>query len=527
LHKQFVTASAAKHDEATKFLTGRLSVLQIEDSESDAALVQRSLERAGYRLDCERVETANKMRAALTQGSWDVIVADYHLPQFDAKSALEVLLSTGRDIPFIVVSGAVGEDVAVAMMKRGAHDFVTKDNLARLAPAVQREIKEAWTREQRKQAEAALRQSEREFRELAESIPQLVWITTDNGETIYCNSRCQEQLGVGPGQLLSDHWAEMLHPDDYNPCLTAWEQSLKAGTEFQRECRFRTANDEYRWFLLRASPVNEHREHATRWFGTSTDIDNQKQSQAQLLRVNQELARSNSLLEQFAYVASHDLQEPLRTIAVYVQLLSVKCKGRLSATAEEYLGFVHQAAVRMHRLVNDLLAFSRAGRPDQALLPTNLEDLLDGVLNNLSARIEETGATITRDELPAVMADSGQISQLLQNLIGNALKYRNGKELPVIGISAKQQQNEWVFAVRDNGIGINPRYFEQIFRIFNRLHTQDKYDGTGIGLAICQRIVERHKGRLWVESAEGVGSTFYFTIPDALDGNVAALGESN
>src|ERR1035441_8672826 len=165
----------------------------------------------------------------------------------------------------------------------------------------------------------------------------------------------------------------------------------------------------------------------------------------------------------------------------------------------------------MKRLINDLLIFSRAGRDDQALLATNLDDVLDEVLRNLGAHVAETGATITRSALPVVMADFGQLVQLLQNLIGNALKYRKDDALPVIDISVEQQQDDWVVAVRDNGIGINPRHFEQIFKIFERLHTRAKHDGTGIGLAICERIVKRHKGRLWVESAEGTGATFYFS----------------
>jgi len=252
-------------EEAGRAVEDRLSVLQIEDSESDAALIERFLERAGYRPDCKRVETAKEMRTALNRQPWDVIIADYHLPQFNAESALETLQSSGRDVPFIVVSGVVGEDVAVEMMKRGAHDFVMKGNLARLAPAIQREINEARTREQRKRADAALRRSEHEFRELAESIPQQVWMTNGAGETIYCNTRCQQQLGVGPTQPLCDQWAALLHSEDREHCLTAWEQCLRAAKEFHRECRLRMASSEYRWFLLRAIPVNDDQGHVMRW----------------------------------------------------------------------------------------------------------------------------------------------------------------------------------------------------------------------------------------------------------------------
>jgi len=224
-----------------------------------------------------------------------------------------------------------------------------------------------------------------------------------------------------------------------------------------------------------------------------------------------ELARSNVALQDFAYVASHDLQEPLRMVASYVQLLEHRYKGKLDADADEFIAYAVDGASRMQKLINALLAYSRVGTHGKHFEPTDCAVMLHQALANLQAAIEESGAAITYDPLPIVMADDSQIVQLFQNLIGNAVKFR-GEDSPRIHVSAEQKTNQWVFSVRAEAFGINPEFFERIFNVFQRLHGRD-YPGTGIGLAICKRIVERHGGRIWVESEPGKGSIFYFTIP--------------
>jgi light-regulated signal transduction histidine kinase (bacteriophytochrome) len=227
----------------------------------------------------------------------------------------------------------------------------------------------------------------------------------------------------------------------------------------------------------------------------------------------EDLSRSNNDLEQFAYVASHDLQEPLRAVAGFMGLLKTQYHEAMDATAKEYIDFAVEGAQRMQTLIHDLLAYSRVGTRGAAFAPMNLRDAFDNAVKNLKMGIEETGASVTCGDLPIVHADVSQMTQLLQNLIGNAVKFHAARP-PIIAVTAEHKDGQWVISVSDNGIGIEPRYFERIFKIFQRLHGRTQYQGTGIGLAVCKRIVERHGGSLWVESKPGEGSVFYFSIPD-------------
>ena len=227
-----------------------------------------------------------------------------------------------------------------------------------------------------------------------------------------------------------------------------------------------------------------------------------------------ELARSNAELEQFAYIASHDLQEPLRMVSSYVQLLARRYQGKLDPDADEFIGYATDGAARMQRLINDLLAYSRVGTRGKAFEEVNLTASLAQALENLQLRIKEKNATVTYGLLPTVYGDGGQLAQVFQNLIDNAIKFNTG-EAPRIDISARVEGTEYICSVKDNGIGIAPEYIDRLFVLFQRLHTRKEYPGTGLGLAICKRIVERHGGRIWVESELDKGSTFYFTIPTA------------
>ncbi|MGA9528637.1 MAG: ATP-binding protein [Terriglobales bacterium] len=350
-----------------------LRVLHVEDSELDAELVAQALRKAGFTISVAVVQTEKEFERQLFAAPPDIVLADYNLPRWRGMEALDVLRRNGLDIPFILVTGALGEVGAVECIKRGATDYVLKDGLARLSEAIRR----------------------------------------------------------------------ALH-----------EQNL-----------------------LRLRRVAEER----------------------LARKVEELARSNAELEQFAYVASHDLQEPLRMVTAYTQLLGERYRGKLDENADKFIAYASEGAMRMHTLIKDLLAFSRVAREGPAPAPVDCNTALESALRNLQTAIQESGAVVTHDPLPVVLADSSQMMQVFQNLIGNAIKFR-GHDAPAISVRAENTGQEWLFSVTDNGIGIAPESAGSIFVVFQRLHTRTEYPGNGIGLAICKKIIERNGGRIWVES---------------------------
>jgi signal transduction histidine kinase len=358
---------------------GRLRVLLVEDEAADAELALKALRRAGFEATGDVAQTLEEFTELLRKNSYDVILADYKLPNWNGMESVEILRAEGFDIPVLVVSGSLGELKAVECIKQGAADYVLKDDLARLPESVRRAVREKLLRDENKKA-------------------------------------------------LED------------------------------------------------------------------------------------LARSNRDLEQFAYVASHDLQEPLRMVAAYTQLLAERYKGKLDADADKYIHYAVDGALRMQGLVRDLLAFSRVGRQGAEVGEVDCNGLMQKVLQNLRAAVEQSGASVVYEDLPTVTADGSQLVQVLQNLIANAIKFR-GVERPLVRIAAEKKGREWIFSVSDNGIGIAPQHSDTVFVIFKRLHTQNEYAGSGIGLAICKKIIEYHGGRIWFASEAGHGCTFYFTLP--------------
>jgi signal transduction histidine kinase len=257
------------------------------------------------------------------------------------------------------------------------------------------------------------------------------------------------------------------------------------------------------------------KEHLTRLPDSVRQALREKKLREDNKRSQEDLARSNRELEQFAYVASHDLQEPLRMIASYTQLLAERYRGKLDEKADRYIHYAVDGATRMQALIDDLLTFSRVGRQGLALQNADSNEAIETACKNLENAIRETGARVEHDRLPVIVADGRLLVQLFQNLISNSIKFR-GTEVPHIRISAEKQKREWIFTVTDNGIGIAPEHAQSIFGIFKRLHTHDEYPGSGIGLSICKKIVEQHGGKIWVESAPGQGATFKFILPTLL-----------
>ena len=274
-----------------------------------------------------------------------------------------------------------------------------------------------------------------------------------------------------------------------------------------------------RWISVTGEPLYDEAGNFKGYRGVGSDITARKRAEAEVRRAHDELAkkaeelqRSNAELEQFAYVASHDLQEPLRMVSSYTQLLGKRYGDKLQGDAQEFMHYIVDGAARMKQLIEDLLAYSRVGTKGKEFKPVSIETPLKKAIGNLRAAIEESSAAVTWDPLPTVDVDEMQLAQLFQNLMGNALKFR-GQGVPRIHVSAEEKAGEWHLTIADNGIGIEPQYFERIFMLFQRLHAMGEYPGTGIGLAICKKVAERHGGRIWVTSTPGAGSTFHFTLP--------------
>ena len=365
---------------------------------------------------------------------------------------------------------------------------------------------------ERKIAEEALRQSEVKLRTVANFAYDLEYWIAPDGTMVYVSPSCLKFTGYTPEEFIEDSklFAKIIHPEDKMLIGSHFDLVNK---EERHEVDFRivTRNGETRWISHACQPVFDENGN---WLGrrsSNRDITERKEIDNKLRETLEKLKQSNTELEQFAYVASHDLQEPLRMVASYVQLLERRYKGKLDSDADEFIGYAVDGANRMRGLIDDLLTYSRVGRLGKPFEPTNLKDTLDIVAKNLQASISDTKAQVTHDKLPVVYADGGQMVQLFQNLIGNAIKF-HGKETPRVHISAKEQETDYLLSVKDNGIGIDPQYFDRLFKIFQRLHTKQEYPGSGIGLVICKKIVERHGGRIWLESQIGKGSTVYFTL---------------
>ncbi len=521
-----------------------INILLVDDEPKNLTVLETVLADPGYRL--VRAASADEALLSLIVEEFAVLILDIRMPGMTGFELAQMIKDRKRTahIPIIFLTAYYNEDQHVLEgYGSGAVDYLHKPvnpgilrskvsvfaelhrrnrereaaNLALLAEvAERRRIEEQLyalnnTLEQRvSERTNALQKSERQFRHLADSMPQMVWTARPDGFLNYYNARWYQFTGLkpdGPGRLTD--WDPLLHPEDSNQCYEAWSKAVQSGEPYRVQYRLWDQNAKrYCWHLGRALPVRDETGRILQWIGTCTDIDEQKRSE-------ERLRNANHALEQFAFAASHDLQEPLRNIVILTQLLKERHQNNLDEEASKFLEIIVEGAQRMGHLVSDLLEYTQtAGLVDEATTTVEVEKVFQQVLQNLEGAVQASGGEITHDVLPCVKGSEVHLQQLLQNLIGNALKYCKETESPRVHVSALQQGGYWVFAVQDNGLGIAPEYQDQVFGIFKRLHAKGgKYSGTGIGLAICQRIVQQYGGRIWVESELGHGSTFRFTIP--------------
>jgi PAS domain S-box-containing protein len=362
-----------------------------------------------------------------------------------------------------------------------------------------------------RRAEKTLQESEEKYRSLVERANDGITIIQDRMMK-YINRRLAEIWGGTAWELIDTPFTDYIDPEELPKVVDHYNRRMKnedVPPIYETVLRCKDGSKVY--VELNAGTIPYQGKLADLVF--VRDITERKQAEEKLKETLADLKRSNKELEQFAYVTSHDLQEPLRMVSSYTQLLERRYKDKLGADAQEFIAYAVDGANRMQRLIQDLLAYSRVGSRGKIPQPTDCNVVLGRVRANLKVAIEENKALVTNYELPIVMADTTQLVQVFQNLIGNAIKFCS-EEPPRIHVSAEKNKKEWIFSVLDNGKGIDPQYHERIFVIFQRLQGKGEYPGTGIGLAICKRIIERHGGRIWVESKPGKGSTFYFTIPE-------------
>jgi PAS domain S-box-containing protein len=361
---------------------------------------------------------------------------------------------------------------------------------------------------ERKRAEEALRQSYELLQAIIDNTPALIYVKDLEGHITVANRPLGEAIGMDAHGIVGKTSREFVsNPKDAEIHMENDRRVIETGQAITVE-----ESSLGHVFLSVKFPLRDARGRIFATGGVSTDITERKRAEEALRQTAEELTRSNKDLAQFAAVASHDLQEPLRTVTGFVQLLQQKYRNQLDAEADSFIEYAVDGTKRMETLIRDLLAYSRVGTRGMELAPTDATRALRQALDNLRGSIQETGAEITNCELPTVRADASQLTQLFQNLLGNALKFRS-EAPPKIHVDARREGNDWRFSVSDNGIGIDPQFQDHIFEVFRRLHTQRKYAGTGIGLAICKKIVDRHGGRIWVESEPAHGATFHFTLP--------------
>jgi PAS domain S-box-containing protein len=426
----------------------------------------------------------------------------------------ERLLADGLRSAEDALAQQIGTGIELAGLRKDGSEFPIEIMLSPLESAegilVTAAIRDISVR---KAAERHLAQAEGRYRGLLEAAPDAMVVVNQGGEIVLLNLQAEKQFGYRRDELLGqkvkniipEGFAERLIADGLRSAEDALAQQIGTGIELQG---LRKDGSEFPIEIM-LSPL----ESAEGILVTAAvrNITTRKKAEALLLQKVDELNRSNEELEQFANIASHDLQEPLRMIASYTQLLARRYKGKLDSDADEFIAFAVDGVTRMQRLIQGLLAYSRIGTKGKDLRDTSSEDVLQQALMNLRGSIEECGALVTHDPLPVVLADEMQLTQLFQNLVGNAIKYQS-PGVPRVHIAAAKNGVKWTFAVQDNGLGIDSQYFERIFGMFQRLHKREEFAGTGIGLAICKKIVERHGGSISVESQTGQGSTFRFDL---------------
>ena len=498
-----------------------LSVLVVEDSPTQAKLLNISLKRLG--VDVEWLGTLKETLERLKRPGIDVVLLDLSLPDSAGLETFHRIHALDTSIPIVVLTGLDDQRIALEAVKSGAQDYLVKGRAS--DDSIVRCLRYAI---ERNRIELALRESERTTRLIIENSVDAFVSINDSGLVIDWNLKAEQMFGWSRNEALGKHVSEFVSPSiPVDRQLHNLNQifSQEASNMFNTRQQVKALHKSGREFPVEYDFFRVKSKDGYIFCSFVNDITERLEVERQRKQINQqlecmvqertaELQRSNEELHQFAKVASHDLQEPLRSIEGFAKLLDKRYKGRLDRDADEFIDFILEGTARMEQLIQAVLIHSSISGDEESLESplTDVNSVIKEVLANLRQSIAESGAVVQTGPMPTLAVGRSQLIQLFQNLISNAIKY-TGTNTPRISISAELNVNEWLFSVQDNGIGIDSKYADKIFDMFARLQGRTKYTGTGMGLAICKKIVTAHGGRIWMESEVGHGSIFFFTLP--------------
>jgi PAS domain S-box-containing protein len=481
-------------------------ILLIDDNESDRELASLVLSKEFGRVEIDGIGSATEFSAALTAGTFGLVITEVDHEWSEGLDVVELIRDLRPDCPILLFTASAADAIWNDALRLHVDGFIAKssDGFVGLPAAVRSVLFRA-----RRRALATAKDAP--YRRLIEGLPVGIVVSTPTGEILEANPALAAMLGLADPETLSRRsFTEFFAQSSV---ASTWRSQIEGSRSIGNlDAQLRRADRSLMWVRISSWVVEQGPTGIRQVQSIIEETDEFHAAQDELARRSQALARSNAELEQFAYVVSHDLQQPLGMISSYLELLEESVGDTLPDETRNYFDRVIRGADRMQEMVDAVLGYSRVDTRGRDFEPVDLGRILARVLSELETEITSSGAVITNDELPIVVGDGPQLHQLMHNLIGNAIKFAGGQS-PRVHIGGRQEDAEWIVSVRDNGIGIEPDAAERIFVMFQRLHTQDEIPGTGIGLAICKRIVERHGGRIWVDSRPHRGSTFFFALP--------------